>query len=267
MKKNSIRERGFSLIFSLFVITLYLQTGCSLSSQSSAAIPALPVPDYSEAIAEADRLFQEREDIEKIRRAVEMLGSLRNPEQRNYEVEWKFAKCSYFLGKRLENEKEKEAVFEKGRDAGKIASRIHADKPDGFFWYAANLGELSKISPVTIGIKSIDDIREAMQRVIELDPDYQGASAFDALAQVELKSRLFGGKAEKAVEYLEKAIELEKQNSSSRVNLAEAYLAVKRDADARKQLDHVLKMEPHPDFKPEHEEAVKKAKELLKRNF
>ncbi|MBK7708734.1 MAG: hypothetical protein IPJ30_24015 [Acidobacteria bacterium] len=48
-----------------------------------------------------------------------------------------------------------------------------------------------------------------MNKVIELDPKYQGASAYDALAQVELSTtRMMGGKPEKAVEYLEKALEL-----------------------------------------------------------
>ncbi len=76
-----------------------------------------------------------------------------------------------------------------------------------------------------------------------------------------------GGKAEKAVEYLEKALELEKGNSFIRLHLAEAYLAVNRDAEARKQIDYLLQMKPNPDYLPEYKESVEKAKELLKTKF
>ena len=106
-----------------------------------------------------------------------------------------------------------------------------------------------------------------MGKVIELQPDYQGASAYDALGQVELATRLKGGDAEKAVEYLEKGSELAPDNATMRADLAEAYLAVKRDGDARKQIDQVLQMKPNPEFMPEYRDAVEKAKKLLRTNF
>lgn len=221
----------------------------------------------AEVVSEAEKLFAQRQDVEKLRSAFELLRTARNPEKRDFEVEWRFAKFSYFLAKRLENIKEKEEIFERGRDAGRIALRIEPNKPDGHFWYGANLGELAKISPVTVGIRSVDDIQESMNRVIELDPAYQGATAFDALAQVEMATRAYRGKAEKAIEYLERSIAINPANAYVRANLAEAYLAVKRDADARKQIEAVLRMKVDADYPLEHNEAVEKAKRLLARNF
>lgn len=258
------RAKSFeNYILITFVITLCLQAGCSGSAIGETGTPNVTKPDPAQTIVLADNLFAERSEIEKLRSAVKLLSEARDSSKRNYEVEWKFAKFSYFLGKQLEIEKEKISVFEAGRDAAKIASRVEPDKPDGHFWFAANLGELSKISPITVGLKSVDDIRESMNEVIRIDPKYQGASAFDALAQLELKTRMYGGKADKAVEYLEKGLELEKENANLRVNLAEAYLAVKRDADARRQIDELFKMKPHPDYVKEHSEAVEKAKKIL----
>ena len=74
-------------------------------------------------------------------------------------MEWTFAKYNYFLGKQTTNEKEAETVLEKGIEAGKIASRMEPQKPDGYFWYGANLGELSRLRPITVGLRSVDDIR------------------------------------------------------------------------------------------------------------
>ncbi len=265
--KECVPDRGKLYILITIVITLCLLQACSSASTDDPAAPQPAKPPIDEPIAKADRLYLEREDPANLREAVRITGQVRDPSNRNFEVEWKFAKFSYFLGKQIDDEDEAEEVFEKGRDAGNIASRMEPEKPDGYFWYAANLGELAQRSPITVGIKSVGDIREAMEKVIALEPGYQGASAYDALAQLEMKARLTGGKAEKAVDYLEKALEIEKENSNIRLHLAEAYLAVKKPALAKKQLDLVLQMQPPRGFEIEHKAAVEDAKSLIRRNF
>lgn len=254
-------------ILFVIVITLCLLPSCSSEAVGEASADPTAIGPSPERIAEADGLFAERADLDKLREAVTLLESLRNPSARSYEVEWKFSKYSLFLGRRLETESQKEPVFEKGRAAGLIASRIEPEKPEGYFWFGANLGELAKLSPVTVGLKSIDDIRETMNKVIEIQPEYQAASAYDVLAQLELATRIYGGKAEKAVEYLEKGLSISPDNAKIKADLAEAYLTIRRKDDARKQIDEVLKMEPNPEYVFEHVEAVEKAKMLQKKYF
>jgi tetratricopeptide (TPR) repeat protein len=103
--------------------------------------------------------------------------------------------------------------------------------------------------------------------VIEIQPNYEMASAYDVLGQLELGTRLLGGKPEKAVEYLEKGVELEKFNGEARVHLAEAYLILGKDAKAKKQLNFVLEMKPNPAFLPEYAQQVEKAKKILATKF
>lgn len=213
-------------------------------------------------------MFGERTNVERLRIAVSTLAKARNPDQRNYEVEWKFAKFSYFLGKVEQPEKDAILAFEKGRDAGKIASRVDPAKPDGHFWYAANLGELARISPVTVGIKSVDDIRESLNAVIAIEPNYQDGSAYDALGQLEMATRtLKGGTIEKAIEYYEKGLELSPDNANLRLHLAEAYLAAKNDAAAKKQLNALFALTPDPQYEFEHKVAIEKGKALMSKNF
>lgn len=241
---------------------------CALKAESEPVAPAVSAAMINDTITKADALFREREDLSKLREAVKSLAEVRNPDRRNYEVEWKFAKFNYFLGKYATDEKEKEKAFEDGKTAGRIASRMETNKPEGYFWFAANLGEEAKISPVTVGIKSVDDIREAMNKVIEIQPDYQSASAYDALAQVELNTAgMLGGKPEKAVEYLEKALTINKENTYVYLHLAEAYIAVGKKPEAKKQLEFLLKMKPNPDYLPEYNESIAKAKKLLETKF
>lgn len=230
------------------------------------AAPANPAL-ISEAIAKADALFGQREDVGKLREAVQTLANVRNPDARNFEVEWKYAMYNYFLGKQLTDEKESDKAFTNGAEAAQIARRLAPDKPDGYFWYAANLGEQADRSPITVGIKSIDDIRQAMKKVIEIQPDYQGASAFDALGQLELQTETVGGDPKKAVEYLEKGVEIEKDNSYLRLHLAQAYLETGRKADAKKQLEYILQMKPDSEYAVEYKETAADAKKLLETKF
>lgn len=253
-------------------ITIPVLAFCLISCASKAETESLRTPVNTalidETVTKCDALFKAREDLAKLREAVKLLGAVRNPDVRNFEVEWKFAKYSYFLGKKEVDEKDKEKAFAEGAQAGRIASRLESRKPDGYFWYAANLGEQAKLSPVTVGVKSIDDIKEAMNKVIELDPRYQNGSAYDGLAQIELSTAgLMGGKPEKAVEYLEKGLAVEKENTYLYLHLAEAYLATGKKPEAKKQLEHLLAMKPNPDYLPEHQETVDKAKKLLETKF
>ena len=106
-----------------------------------------------------------------------------------------------------------------------------------------------------------------MNKVIAIDPKYQGASAYDALAQVELSTGMVGGKPEKAVEYLEKGIKLEPDNTYLRLHLAQAYLAVNKKPEAKKQLDYLLQMKQKEDYAVEYKETVDEAKKLLEKRF
>jgi tetratricopeptide (TPR) repeat protein len=261
-----MKKESFYIIVTI-VFTLCLQNGCASKSQPPSEGVSNVSVSIPETILKADALFKQRADISNLREAIKAHAAARMADQRSFEVEWKFAKFNYFLGKQSTDEKESSAAFEKGKEAGLIASRVEPGKPDGYFWYAANLGEISRRNPVTIGLQSVGDIRAAMNKVIELQPNYQNAAAYDGLAQIEMATTLTGGKPEKAVELLEKALEIEKENTDLRLHLADAYLAVKRKDDARKQLDLLLQMKPHPDYVQEYNEDVAAAKKMLETRF
>lgn len=261
------RLRFYSFI-TIALISVF-QISCTSSGRSvDKTVAAKPTADVSALVKKADDLFDKRDDgIANLREVVRILKEARDPVSRNFEVEWKFARANYFLSKRADNEAERKAAFTDGIEAGLIALRIEPDKPDGHFWYGANLGQQAKESPLTAGLTKVDDIRKEMMKVIEVQPDYQGASAYSALAEIELSTGLIGGKPEKAIEYLEKAIQLEDKNTYLHLHLGKAYLAVGRKDDARKQFDYLLKMKPTPGYQFEYDESTAEAKKLLRERF
>jgi tetratricopeptide (TPR) repeat protein len=261
-----MKRRNLYILITI-VITSCLHIACAKDGATQNLSPGPSAEQISAARASSEQLFAQRTDLTKLREAIKTVGAVRDPNKRDYDVEWTFARYNYFLGRHAEDETEAEKAFTQGKDAAKIAANVNPNRPEGHFWYGANLGELCKRSPVTVGIRNVDDVREAMKKVIAIDPGYQGASAYDVLGQIELATRIKDGTAEKAVEYLEKALELEKENSNIYVHLAEAYLAVNKDAEAKKHLDHVIKMKPNPEYLPEHNESVEDAKKLLAKKF
>ena len=232
------------------------------------AATAGPAPEQIQAArVKAEELFSQRADLSKLREAVKVIGQVRDPENRDYDVEWNYARYNYFLGRHSPDEDEADKAFNQGKDSAKIAANVEPNRPEGHFWYGANFGELCRRSPVTVGMRNVGEVRETMQRVIQLDPKYQGAAAYDVLAQIELATRIKDGTAEKAAEYLETAIGLEKNNSELYLHLGQAYLTLNREADAKKQLEHILKMSPDPGYIPEHNDAVAAAQRLLATKF
>lgn len=259
------KRRFYSLVTIVFLA--FFLVSCASKAETETTKPKFSDEEIKSALAKSDELFDRREDVSKLREAVQVLSKVRDADRRNFEVEWKFARNNYFLSKQTDSEEEAEKLLKDGANAGIIASRIAPEKPDGHFWFGANLGEQAKRSPVTVGLKSVDDIKETMNKVIAINPKYQGASAFDALAQIEMQTGIIGGKPEKAIEYLEKGLELEKDNTYLRLHLAEAYLAVGKKTEAKKQLDELLQMKPAQGYAVEYKETTEKAKELLQKRF
>lgn len=244
---------------------MYLLAACSRSTAPESTGPKPPVPP--ELIAETDKLFDQRQDVAKLREAIANLMKARRQNAKSFDVEWRLAKYNYYLGRHTPDVNERNKAFEDGKDFGKFAMKTEPNKPDGHFWFAANLGEQANRNPIIVGSGSIGDIRTAMNKVIELQPNYEMASAYDVLGQLEIGTKLLGGSVEKAAEYFEKGIELEKLNGEMRVHLAEAYLTLDRRADAKKQLEYVINMKPNPAFLPEYAQQVDRAKKLLETRF
>ena len=253
--------------FLTIVITLWLQLACeSADATADAAFIADPAA-VSTAVEKAEVLFKQREDVSKLRDSVGLLGKARMENPRSFDLEWRFAKFSYFLGKQTKDNREAAKIFGAGRDAGKIASNLEPGKPDGYFWYAGNLGEIARVDPLT-GLTTIKDIQESMNKVLEIQPDYQLSSAYDGLAQVELETTgMLGGSAQKAADLLEKALQNEKNNANLHLHLAEAYLYLKRPADARKQLDAISQMKPTLGYEIEYRECLNESKKMLSTRF
>lgn len=217
----------------------------------------------AERVSEADQLYRGREDLAKVRQAVNLMRQARMLDSSSFDAAWKLAQVNYYLGDHTTDDRERDTAFEEGMKAGKAAVNLQPNKPEGHFWLGANYGGSAEHSTIP-SLTSVEDIQREMGAVLKIEEGFQSGSAYLVLGQLYLKApRIVGGNYQKAVENLEKGLKFGATNGLLRLRLAEAYHAVSRDADARKQVDELLASTPDPNYLPEQKEAVEEAKRLL----
>jgi tetratricopeptide (TPR) repeat protein len=234
------------------------ETSASLTGGSDAAMAA-------RSVAEADALWEGREDLQKARVAVAALRQARIADYGNYEAAWKLARAAFYVGDHTDNDDERDDMFREGTEAGKAAVQLQPNKPDGHFWLGANYGGSAAHSTIA-NLSSFQDIKREMEAVLKLEEGYQGYSAYLGLGRLYLQApNVLGGDTAKAIDNLEKGIKLNPKHMLMRYHLAEAYASDNRDAEAKKQLETLLATPADPKYMAEHNDAVAKAKKLLEK--
>ena len=242
---------------------LLAMTGCQKQpAQTAQGVDLGDAKAASAKVAEADKLYGERQDLDRVRQAVALLRQARIEDYGSFEAAWKLARAAYYLGDHATDEREQENAFREGEEAGKAAIKLEDGKPEGHFWLGANYGGSAKHSTLA-GLATVEDIRHEMDTVLKLDEGFQSGSAYMVLGQLYLQApRMLGGDIEKAIGYLEKGLKFGPNNALLRLRLAEAHHAAKRDSDARKQIEYIMSMKIDPEYAAEYNEAVDQAKKL-----
>jgi len=139
-------------------------------------------------------------------------------------------------------------------------------RPEGYFWMAACMGSLAESFGMRQGLKYRTPIREALEKVLQMDPAYQNGSADRALGRWYYKvPGLFGGSKKKSEEHLRKSLTYDPQSTASRFFLAETLFELNRKADAIAELQRVIDGPVNPEWEPEDREFKQQAAERLKK--
>ena len=265
LRKNREKLRS-ALVASAVILLVTGGIACNHSSyQSTPSTGSTDAKIAADKVAEAEPLYEAREDMNKARTAVTTLRQAHAADYGNYEAAWKLSRAAFYVGDRTDNDAERDDMFREGTDAGKAAVQLQPEKPDGHFWLGANYGGTAAHSTLA-NLSSFQDIRGEMEKVLKLDESYQGYSAYLGLGRLYLQApKVLGGDANKAVEYLEKGVKHNPNNTVMRYHLAEAYEATNRGADAKKQIEAVISATPDPKYMAEHKQAVENAKKLLEK--
>jgi tetratricopeptide (TPR) repeat protein len=260
--KNRPKKADLRLLLMSTLCVLAIAACHKPASETARGVDLGDAKAAAAKIAEADKLYAQRDDLGKLRQAVALLRQAQIEDYGSFEAAWKLARAAYYLGDETTDDRERETAFREGQEAGKVAVKLDDGKPEGHFWLGANYGGTAKHSTLA-GLASVEDIRKEMETVLKLDEGFQSGSAYMVLGQLYLESpRVLGGDVQKAIGYLEKGLKFGSDNALLRVTLAQAYHAAKRDAEARKQIEFVMSMKLDPAYGPEYKEAVADGKKL-----
>ena len=183
---------------------------------------------------------------------------------RAFEAWWKLARAMYWLGGHETTEDARRKALERGVEAGRQAADVEPMRPEGHFWMAANMGALAESFGLRQGLRYRGAIREALERVLTLDPGFQRGSADRALGRWYHKvPRLFGGNNRKSEEHLRTSLTYDPDSTASLFFLAETLLALDRDEEAAEALKKVVAAPVDPDWAPEDREFKQKAADRL----
>lgn len=215
------------------------------------------------AADDPDALYRERATPGRAREAAMLLESRLAANPRDFESAWKLARVMYWIGGHDTPDAQRRAL-ERGVEAGRTASMLEPNRPEGYFWMAADMGTLAESFGMRQGLKYRGPIKDALETTLRLDPGFLQGSADRALGRwYDRVPGLFGGNKKKAEEHLRRSLMYDPNSTASHFFLAEALFNMDRNAEAVAELKTVLALPINPDWAPEDREFKQKAADRL----
>ena len=215
------------------------------------------------AADDPDALYRERATPGRARAAAMLLESRLAANPRDFESAWKLARVMYWLGGHDTPDAQRRAL-ERGVEAGRMASMLEPNRPEGYFWMAADMGTLAESYGMRQGLKYRGPIKDALETTLRLDPAFLQGSADRALGRwYDRVPGLFGGSKKKAEEHLRRSLMYDPNSTASHFFLAEALFNMDRNAEAVGELKTVIALPINPDWEPEDREFKQKAADRL----
>lgn len=221
--------------------------------------------EVEDLIAQGDKLYSEMKDMETAKKILAIYQEALLKAENKYEVYWRMARINYYIGSNTEKKKQKKVIFSQGIYHAKKAVELEPEKPDGHYWLGVNYGVYGEAKGVLKSLSLVGDIKDAMNKVIELNREYEDGGPDRVLGRVYFKLPGFaGGDKEKSLEHLLKSKELGPNDALTRIYLADTYLALKEVEKAREELEYVLSMESDSCWISGVDVCKETAKEMLK---
>lgn len=227
---------------------------------------------YVDLMARGDSLTEALQPVDALEayRAAYML-------EQTYEAMWKFALAQIEVAKQLVGSGQddlRDSLYGVARLYAEAAVRADSLDAEGHFMVANALGRLSRTRGGKERVRFAEIIYDEATRALAIDPTHAGAHHVLGAWHAEVKqlsgmtrffAKTFFGAGffdraswDSSLVHLERAVELEPDYLFHRLELAHVYLALERDADARVQLETVLRLPPTSDVQdPAYQEEAR----------
>jgi tetratricopeptide (TPR) repeat protein len=211
-----------------------------------------------------DALYRDRENLASAQKAANLWAARLTTNPKDFTAAFRLAQARYWLGTNGLPEPQRKGALEAGIEAARAAIAIDAQRPEGHFWLAANMGALAESFGLRQGIKYRGQIRAALEQALKLNPAYLQGSADRALGRWYFKvPGLFGGSNKKSEEHIRKSLTYGPNSAISHLFLADTLADMGRKDEARKEYQAAIDAPPDPDWIPEDRRFKEQARRLL----
>ena len=189
--------------------------------------------------------------------------------EKDPECDWAYgllSEINYWLGEYADDAEDKLFFFDEGVECGKSGIEINENSLEANFWLSVNYGSYGQEKGIMQSLALITPIKTAAERVIELDESYFYGGPWRVLGRLYHKAPGFPfsvGSNKKAIECLEKAVELGPRFFLNHLFLAEVYISNRDKAKAREHLEWILETPPNKNHEIEDEGYKREAESLL----
>ena len=135
------------------------------------------------------------------------------------------------------------SAFQAGARVAKKALQLRESSADAHFLYAANLGSIAELEGLVTAALTIKQLRNHVNRVLELDEQYVPAHHMLGRMYEELPW-ILGGNQKAAEEHLKTAVSLDVRYAPARLDLARWYMKRGKNTEAMRELTQVIEMPP-----------------------
>jgi hypothetical protein len=217
-----------------------------------------------EITALADKLYDEREDMDGVRRSIELLRGAAD----DYEAFWRRSRAHFFLGQEARDSLQMRAHHLAGTDAGDEAVRASNLRVEGHFWTGVNLALLAQLENPFRALRYALRAGRELRRAVALNPAYHGGGPLRVLARLESRlPGLLGGGPARARAHFEEALRHAPSNTVTRLYFAELLLEHGDTNRAREELEATLLVRFDPAWAFEIRRDQARAREILEAGF
>jgi tetratricopeptide (TPR) repeat protein len=214
-------------------------------------------------------LIDKKEVPGNLVRAVELLNELKKQHPAEDLIRGKLSHAYYFKGRfQPEGSREREHLFELGMESGREAVTLNPRSAYGHFWYAANTGLLGLARGIMQSLRGIEPMHQSLLTCLKENERFFFAGPHRALGRLYHQAPgwpLSIGSKTKAVEHLERAVELAPQFFLNRLFLIEFYVDVGKKKQAQEHVDYMLNTPMNPDHVIEDGEYRDQAAKIRQR--
>ncbi|MEN8149156.1 MAG: TRAP transporter TatT component family protein [Planctomycetota bacterium] len=197
-------------------------------------------------------------------RAIECYEKALAVDTKSVAASWRLTRACYWLGGDQKESATRLKTYQKGIDAAKRAIKFDESSVECHYWLGVCYGKYGETKGIMNSIGLIPHIKKEMNRVIELDENYNHGGAWCVLGRLYNKvPGALGGDNKKSLECLEKAKKLDKDHLLARLFLADTLLSLDRKDDAIKALKFVIDAPVQKGREPENAKEKKQAKKKL----